>query len=207
VIFAWNRLGVASIETPGKAGRHHAYLSIEEERNLLLPFFERAEKGELMTVLQTKQAFEERVGHEVNERTVGRLLEWHGWRKLVPRPFHPQAEKEKQTQLKQDFKTLVEDAIQTRDPTDQRPVLVMAQDEACFGRISILRRSWVPKHKRPSVPRQFIREYIYVYAASAPETGKMISLILPSVDTAMMNIFLQHVSRVFSEYFLVIQVD
>jgi putative transposase len=35
----------------------------------------------------------------------------------------------------------------------------------------------------------------------------MTSLILPSVDTAMMNIFLQHVSQVFSEYFLVVQVD
>ncbi|MGH2639874.1 MAG: helix-turn-helix domain-containing protein [Rhabdochlamydiaceae bacterium] len=114
VIFTYNRLGVASIETPGKGGRHHAYLSVEEERDFLLPFFERAEKGELTTALRIKQAFEERVGHEVNERTVGRLLERHEWRKLVPHPFHPQMEEEKQTQFKQDFKKLVEDAIQTK---------------------------------------------------------------------------------------------
>ena len=35
----------------------------------------------------------------------------------------------------------------------------------------------------------------------------MTSLILPSVDTAMMNLFLHHVSHTFSQYFLVIQVD
>ena len=35
----------------------------------------------------------------------------------------------------------------------------------------------------------------------------MVSLILPSADTSMMNIFLKHVSHTFSKYFLVIQVD
>ena len=35
----------------------------------------------------------------------------------------------------------------------------------------------------------------------------MTSLILPSADTAMMNLFLEHVSQTFSQYFLVIQVD
>ena len=35
----------------------------------------------------------------------------------------------------------------------------------------------------------------------------MVSLILPSADTAMMNLFLEQVSCTFPEYFLVIQVD
>jgi len=35
----------------------------------------------------------------------------------------------------------------------------------------------------------------------------MTSLILPCADTSMMNLFLEHVSRTFSQYFLVIQVD
>jgi transposase len=35
----------------------------------------------------------------------------------------------------------------------------------------------------------------------------MTSLILPTANTAMMNLFLEHVSRTFSKYFLVIQVD
>ena len=83
----------------------------------------------------------------------------------------------------------------------------MAQDEACFGRISTTRRSWAPKHIRPLTPRHIVREYTYVYAVVAPHEGKMVSLILPFADTSMMNLFLTHVSHTFSTYFLVIQVD
>jgi hypothetical protein len=143
----------------------------------------------------------------VDETTIYRLLKRHEWRKLVPRPFHPKADKEKQELFQQNFATLVEEVIQSRDPKDKRPVLKMAQDEACLGRISITRRSWAPKHIRPHVPKQLVHEYIYVYAGVAPKEGRMTSLILPSVNTSMINIFLKHVSSTFSKYFLIIQVD
>jgi len=207
LISTYNRQGVSAVETKGKGGRYHAYLTIEEERELLRPFFERAERGELTTVAQIKHAFENKVGHEVDETTIHRLLKRQKWRKLVPRPFHPQADKEEQERFEQNFATLVEEVLESRDPQDQRPVLNMAQDEACFGRICISRRSWAPKHIRPLIPRQIVREYIYVYAVVAPKEGKMTSLILPCADTSMMNLFLEHVSRTFSQYFLVIQVD
>lgn len=207
LISTYNRQGVSAVETKGKGGRYNAYLTREEERDLLTPFFERAERGELTTVAQIKQTFEKRVGHEVDETTIQRLLKRHQWRKLVPRPFHPQADKEEQKLFEQNFATLVEEAIESRDPKDERPVLKMAQDEACFGRICISRRSWAPKHIRPLVPRHIVREYVYVYAVVAPKEGKMTSLLLPCADTAMMNLFLEHVSRTFSQYFLVIQVD
>jgi transposase len=207
VISTYNRLGVAAVETPGKGGRRNEYMTLEEERALLLPFFEHAEKGKLTTVAQIKQAFEKRVGHEVHETTIYRLLDRHQWRKLVPRPFHPEADKEEQELFQQNFAKLVEEVVQSRDPKDKRPVLKMAQDEACFGQISLTRRSWVPKHIRPLVPKQIVREYTYVYAVVAPKEGKMTSLILPGANTSMMNIFLKHVSRTFSEYFLVIQLD
>ena len=48
---------------------------------------------------------------------------------------------------------------------------------------------------------------MYVYSAVAPTLGEMTSLILPSADTAMMNLFLEHVSQTFSKYFIVMQVD
>jgi hypothetical protein len=83
----------------------------------------------------------------------------------------------------------------------------MAQDEGCFGRISIPRRCWAPPKVRPQVARQVVREYVYVYSAVAPEIGKMTSLLLPHASTAMMNLFLEHVSQEFSDYFIVMQVD
>jgi transposase len=207
LIPAYNRLGVAAIETPGRGGRRREYLSFDEEQDFLTPFFERAERGELTTAQQIKQAFEERVGHEVDESTIHRLLERHQWRKLVPRSFHPKANQEEQEYFKQNFPKIVEEAVKTKDPKDQRPVLLMAQDEGCFGRISIPKRSWAPKHVRPLVPRQIVREYTYVYAAVAPKTGEMTSLVLPFANTAMMNIFLEHVSSTFSDYFIVMQTD
>ena len=48
---------------------------------------------------------------------------------------------------------------------------------------------------------------MYVYTAVAPALGEMTSLILPSADTAMMNLFLEQVSQTFSKYFIVMQVD
>jgi transposase len=207
LISTYNRLGIAAVETSGKGGRRNAYLTFEEEKELLLPFFEFAKRGELTTAAQIKQEFEKKVGHKVDETTIYRLLKRHEWRKLVPRPFHPQADKEEKRLFQQNFAKLVKEAVASRDPADDRPVLNMAQDEACFGRISTILRSWAPKPIRPLTPKQTIREYIYVYAVVAPKDGKMTSLILPSADTSMMSLFLQHVSHTFSKYFLVIQVD
>jgi hypothetical protein len=83
----------------------------------------------------------------------------------------------------------------------------MAQDEGRFGRISTPKRAWAPPGVRPKAPRQVIRESSYVYAAVAPEQGLMTSLILPSADTAMMNLFLAQVAQDFADYFIVMQVD
>jgi hypothetical protein len=44
VISTYNRLGVAAVETPGKGGRRHEYMTLDEERELLTPFFELAKR-------------------------------------------------------------------------------------------------------------------------------------------------------------------
>jgi transposase len=100
VISSYNRFGVAAVETSGKGGRHHDYLSVQEEGEFLSPFFARAQTGELATAGEIKQAFEARVGHTVPKSTIYRLLDRHGWRKLVPRPRHPQANKQVQEEFK-----------------------------------------------------------------------------------------------------------
>jgi hypothetical protein len=83
----------------------------------------------------------------------------------------------------------------------------MAQDEGRFGRISTPKHAWAPPGVRPKAPRQVIRQSSYVFAAVAPEQGLMTSLILPSADTAMMNLFLAQVAQDFADYFIVMQVD
>ena len=100
LISAYNRQGVAAVETPGKGGRRNQYLTLEHEQAFLAPFFEQAKVGTIATAAQIKQAFEEQVGHEVAETTIYRLLDRHGWRKLVPRPAHPKADPEEQATVK-----------------------------------------------------------------------------------------------------------
>src|SRR5438128_12504624 len=118
----------------------------------------------------------------------------------------PKGVKKSRNALK-NFAAQVQAAVATREAHDERPVLIMAQDEGCFGRISRAKRCWAPPGIRPHVPSQVVREYVYVYSAVAPAQGEMTSLILPSADTAMMNRFLEHVSQTFSKYFIVMQVD
>ena len=83
----------------------------------------------------------------------------------------------------------------------------MAEDEGRFGRMCIPRRAWAPPGVRPQAPHQIVRQYTHAYAAVAPAEGKMTSLILPSADTEMMNLFLEHVSKTYEKYFVVMQVD
>lgn len=48
---------------------------------------------------------------------------------------------------------------------------------------------------------------MYVFAAVAPSLGRLSTLVLPTANTAMMNLFLEHVSQAFASYFIVMQVD
>ena len=100
VISTYNRLGVDAVETPGKGGRRHQYVSLEEEHAFLAPFFSRAERGEIATAGEIKRAFEAHIGREVHKSTISRLLSRHGWRKPMPRPVHPQSSREAQEQFK-----------------------------------------------------------------------------------------------------------
>jgi transposase len=104
VISTYNRFGVEAIETPGKGGRRHQYLTVSEEKEFLAPFFTQAESGQIATVGQIQRAYEATVGHEVDESTIYRLLNRHGWRKLMPRPRHPQADLQEQEQFKKTLK-------------------------------------------------------------------------------------------------------
>jgi transposase len=83
VISTYNRWGVIAVETPGKGGRRHQYLTLEEEVQFLTPFFARAEEGLLTTTAEIWRAFEARVGHHVDDSTIYRLLDRHDWRKLM----------------------------------------------------------------------------------------------------------------------------
>ena len=52
-------------------------------------FVHAAGAGELLNIHDLKTAYEKAIGHPTSDSTVYNLLHRHGWRKLMPRPFHP----------------------------------------------------------------------------------------------------------------------
>ena len=77
--------------------------------------------------------------------------------------------------------------------TAGRPLVLLFQDEARFGRLSEgQRRCWAPFLQRPRAARQIVRQYVYALAAVSPLDGRLSSLILPWMDAQTMAIFLRN---------------
>jgi transposase len=112
----YKRFGPQGLETVGPGGRRNEYLSKDEEVAFLAPFIERAAQGEIVTAKLIKAAFEQRLGHEVDESTVYRLLQRHRWRKVMPRPIHPEADLKAQESFK---KTSVHSSKKQLQPKHQ----------------------------------------------------------------------------------------
>ena len=83
----------------------------------------------------------------------------------------------------------------------------MFQDEARFGRIADIRRCWAPKPMRPLCQAMLTHQYTYAYSAVDVCTGELDSLILPHVNTACMQLFLDEVSARHPDERIVMVVD
>lgn len=83
----------------------------------------------------------------------------------------------------------------------------MFQDEAGFGRINKPKYCWCFNGLRPVVPCHHIREYRYAYGAVDPIDGESFFLIMPNCNTDCMNIFLQELSKTFSNDYILLPCD
>ena len=92
--------GDALLKLVGRGGRRHQNLTREEEQDLLATFTVKAEGGGMLEVSQIKLAYEKAVGHAVPKSTVYRMLARQGWRKIAPRPHHPQVDTTRQQAFK-----------------------------------------------------------------------------------------------------------
>ena len=85
----WAKEGEAIFDVRGRGGRRNQHLTPPQEQELLAPFVKRAQAGGMLTVHEVQQAHRERTGKDVARSTIYRLLDRHGWRKVMPRPRHP----------------------------------------------------------------------------------------------------------------------
>lgn len=117
IVPAYNRGGIQAIEIKSSGGRYHFYMSEEEEKLFLEPFYQKAERGELTTAKEIKIAYEEQIGHKVNKTTIYDKLSRHGWRKILPRGRHPKADIEAQETFKKSSQKPLKKRKRTENPT------------------------------------------------------------------------------------------
>jgi len=86
---AFNHGGIKALKPKPIGGRQRENMTVAEERVLLARFAKAAGAGEMLNIHDLKAAYEKAIGHETSNSTVYNLLTRHGWRKLMPRPFHP----------------------------------------------------------------------------------------------------------------------
>ena len=96
----WAKEGDSLFDLRARGGRRHQHLSAEDEGNLLAPFAAQAKAGGMLHVSEIKRALEQQAGIAVAASTIYRMLDRHGWRKVVPRPRHPKADMQAQDAFK-----------------------------------------------------------------------------------------------------------
>jgi len=86
---AYDRGGLDALKPRPSGGRKRENMTLEDEKALLARFAKAAGAGEMLNIHDLKAAYEKAIGHETSKSTIYNLLARHGWRKLMPRPFHP----------------------------------------------------------------------------------------------------------------------
>jgi transposase len=86
---AYGLSGIKALKPKPSGGRKRENMSLREEKAVLARFAKAAGAGEMLNIHDLKAAYEKAIGHETSKSTIYNLLARHGWRKLMPRPFHP----------------------------------------------------------------------------------------------------------------------
>ena len=86
---AFHHGGVKALKPKPIGGRQRENMTLAAEKALLARFAKAAGAGEMLNIHDLKAAYEKAIGHATSDSTVYNLLHRHGWRKLMPRPFHP----------------------------------------------------------------------------------------------------------------------
>ena len=190
----YNRGGIEALRERPRSGRPRA-LSPEHYPRLRqrLETPPRPEDGVCtLRAADVRRILEQEFGVLMGRQAVYDLLHRLGYSSLMPRPHHEDAIPEVQEFFKEIVGEQI-DAIAAAHP--DRDVRVYFQDEARFGTQGTITRVWAPKGSRPRAVRQNGREWLYVLMAVCADTGAASALIMPELNTAVVNLFLEQFSR------------
>ena len=139
-----------------------------------------------------RRIIEREFGVRMGRQAIYDLLHRLGLSDLMPRPQHEDSDPEVQEFFKEIVAEQIE-AIAEAHPEEQ--VRVYFQDEARFGTQGTITRVWARKGSRPRAVRQDGRQWLYVVMAVCAATGSASALIMPGLDMAVVNLFLEQFSR------------
>ena len=86
---AYDEGGIKALKPKPNPARKHQNMTLAEEKIFLDRFAKDAGAGQMLNIHEIKVAYEKAIGHETSNSTIYALLDRHGWRKLMPRPYHP----------------------------------------------------------------------------------------------------------------------
>jgi putative transposase len=135
---------------------------------------------------------EEEFGVTLRRQAMYDLLHRLDYSSLMPRPQHEQANPEVQEFFKEIVVEQI-DAIAAAHPDQE--IRTYHQDEARFGQKGTITRVWARKGSRPRAVRQTGFTSLYVLAAVCAATGAVSALIMPELNTVVVNLFLEQFSR------------
>lgn len=139
-----------------------------------------------------RRVLEHEFGVVLSLRGVYLLLDRIGYSSLVPRPQHKDSDEE----LQAVFKEVVVDQIEAiAEAHPDEVVEVFFEDEARFGQQGRITRVWAPRGSRPRAVRQTQYTYLFVMVAVCGATGSVSGLVMPELNTAVVNLFLEQFAR------------
>jgi transposase len=100
IVAKYFKEGIDSMLGENRKGGNKRYLSEEENSEFLKIFEEKAEKGQMLIVTEIKKEYEKKIGKEVPNSTIYRILARQKWRKVMPRSKHPKSKPEEQEAYK-----------------------------------------------------------------------------------------------------------
>jgi len=90
----YNKHGPDALDGPGRGGRRWAFLTEQQERDLLKPFIKALENGKRVKAADVKKAVEQKLGKKVSLIYVYKLLERNGWTSVIAQSHSEEEVKE-----------------------------------------------------------------------------------------------------------------
>jgi len=78
----------------------NSFLTLEQEKQMMGDFANKAAAGRILTFKDIKQEVEKKLEREVSQDYIWDLFHRSGWGKKAPRPKHPKQDKDKQQEFK-----------------------------------------------------------------------------------------------------------